>query len=114
MSSDSDESETAVGTNDPTSSEPEQSDSFSDDSTDAPETPSRKRRRLRRYNNYVGGTARGVYQLRSKDLQTASVALSPTIEGVCSACASGLSGVASGFRKLKHQGTELKKKNDDT
>ena len=40
--------------------------------------------------------------------------LSPTVEGVCSACASGLSGIASGFRKLKHQGTELKKRKTKT
>ena len=36
--------------------------------------------------------------------------LSPTAEGVCSTCASGLAGIASEFKKLKHQGTELKKR----
>ena len=35
--------------------------------------------------------------------------LSPTVEGVRSTCTSGLAGIASGFRQLKHQGTELKK-----
>lgn len=40
--------------------------------------------------------------------------LSPTIEGVCSTCTSGLSGIASGFRKLKHQRTELKKRKTKT
>ena len=35
--------------------------------------------------------------------------LSPTVEGICSICASGLAKFASGFAQLKHQGTELKK-----
>lgn len=106
MSSDTDEPETTVMMDDPTCSEPEESDSSS-------ESNFRKKRRLSRYENYVHGTARGGYQLRSKDLET-TMDLSPTIEGVCSACTSGLSGIASGFQKLKHQGTELKKGNKNT
>ena len=113
MSSDTDESETTAVMDDPTCSEPEESDSSSEHSVEAAETNFRKKRRLSRYENYVHGTARGVYQLRSKDLETA-MDLSPTIEGVCSACASGLSGIASGFWKLKHQGTELKKRKTKT
>jgi len=94
MSSDTDESETTVV---PTCSEPEESDSSSEDSVEAAETNFRKKRRLSRYENYVHGTARGVYQLRSKDLETA-MDLSPTVEGVCFAYTSGVSGIASGFR----------------
>ena len=109
MSSDTDESETTIVMDDPTCSEPEESDTSSEDSVEAAETNFRKKRRLSRYENYVHGAARGVYQLRSKDLETA-MDLSPTVEGVCSTCASGLSGIASGFRKLMHLGTELKKR----
>ena len=35
---------------------------------------------------------------------------SPSLEGVCSPCASGLAGIAAGFIKLRQQGTELKKR----
>ena len=45
----------------------------------------------------------------SKDLETA-MDLSPAVEGVCSTFASGLAGIASGFKKSKHQRTELKKR----
>ena len=79
MSSDTDESETTVVMDDPTSSESDESDSSSEDSTEAAETNFRKKRRLSRYENYVQGTARGVYQLRSKDLETA-MDLSPTVD----------------------------------
>ena len=94
---------------DPTCSESEESDTSSESSTEAAEHNCRKKRRLSRYENYIHGTARGVYQLRSKDLETA-MDLSPTVKGVCSTCASGLAGIASGFKKLKHEGTELKKR----
>ena len=36
--------------------------------------------------------------------------LSPTVEGVRSACASGLAGISHGFFKLRQQGTELRKR----
>ena len=67
----------------------------------------RKKRRVSRYEHYVSGAGRGVYKLRSQDLENA-LELSPTLEGVCSFCASGLAGIAHGFFKLKQQGTELK------
>ena len=67
-----------------------------------------KKRKVKRYEHYVSGTTRSVYQLRSADLKNA-MNLSPTVEGVCSACASGLAGVSRGFFNLRQQGTELRK-----
>lgn len=58
MSSDTDESETTVVMDDPTCSEPKESDSSSEDSVEAAESNFRKMRRLSRYENYVHGTAR--------------------------------------------------------
>ena len=78
MSSDTDESETTVVMGDPTCSEPEESDTTSEDSTEAAESSYRKKRRLSRHENYIHGTARGVYRLRSKDLETA-MDLSPML-----------------------------------
>ena len=69
----------------------------------------RKKRRISRYSNFVRGGARSVYKVRSKDLER-SLSLSPSLEGVCQSCASGLSGIAVGFCKLRQQGTELKKR----
>ena len=97
MSSDTDESETTVVMDDPTCSESEESGTSSEGSSEAAERSCSKKRRLSRYENYVHGTARGVYQLRSKDLETA-MDLSPTVEGVCSTCASGLTGIAMDLR----------------
>ena len=53
-----------------------------------------------------------MYQLRSEDLKNA-MDLSPTFEGVCSACASGLAGISRGFFKLKQQGKNLKKERQE-
>lgn len=69
----------------------------------------RKKRRISRYNSFVSGAARSVYKVRSKDSRK-SFNLSPSLEGVCQSCASGLSGIAAGFCKLNQQGTELKKR----
>ena len=89
----------------------EASATSSDDTSLTERSSYRKKRRLSRYENYIKGTARGVYKLRSQDLEKAMDS-SPTLEGICSICASGLAKIASGFAQLKHQGTELKKTSD--
>lgn len=72
--------------------------------------PSRRKKiRMTRYSNYISGSGRSVYKVRSKDLET-SLQLSPSLEGVCSTCTSGLAGIAVGFIQLRQQGTELKKR----
>ena len=108
MNSDSEQSEGDVCADDSSSSSSERSNSSSSD-TEQMGRSYRKKRRESRYEHYVSGAGRSVYKLRSQDLENA-MELSPTLEGVCSSCASGLAGIARGFFMLKQQGTELKKR----
>ena len=61
-----------------------------------------------RHSNYLAGRNRKVYKL-SKDLDK-SLQESPGVPGVCLSCACSLARIADGFKQLKHQRTELKKR----
>ena len=77
--------------------------------SEEPVTPvGRKRRRSARLENYMRGKSRKAYRV-NEDL-TKSVSGSPHLEGVCPLCQQALSEVAKGFHRLRHQGTELKKR----
>ena len=79
------------------------------DESEEPVTPgSRKRRRSSRLENYISGKSRKAYRVH-EDV-TRSAEGSPHMEGVCSVCQQGLARVAEGFHRLRHQGTELKKR----
>ncbi len=67
-----------------------------------------KRRKITRLRTYLSGRSRKAYKLNSDVEQAAQ--RSPQLEGVCTTCAPCLSQVANGFHRLKHQGTELKKR----
>lgn len=84
-----------------------ESSSESSVSSDSP-MGSRKRRRTVRRSNYLAGKSRKVYKL-SKDLDK-SLQESPGVSGVCSSCACSLARIGDGFKQLKHQRTELKKR----
>jgi len=109
MSSDAEHSVSMDESCDSCSSESDQANSSSDHESGEMGCSYRKNRRVSRYENFVNGSARSVYQVRSKDLEEA-FEMPPPLEGVCSSCASGLSGIGTGFFKLKQQRTELCKR----
>ena len=92
-----------------TESEESSTPTSSESDTGEMGSSSRKKRRISWYKNFVSGTARSVYKVRSKELGK-SLQLSSSLEGVCQSFASGLSGIAAGSCKLSQQETELKKR----
>ena len=82
------------------------SDSYSEVSESEQSASKRKRRAKRE--NYLAGKSRKVYKL-SKDLEK-SLEESEGASGACSSCASSLARIADGFKQLKQQGSELRKR----
>ena len=68
-----------------------------------------KRRREKSRKTFFEGQARKPYRLR-KRLRRSMEDSDTVIDGVCKQCAPALGNVIEGFRKLKHQGSELKKR----
>ena len=68
----------------------------------------REQLRAAKRKRYLSGESRKAYKV-CKDLDE-SLETSPILPGVCSRCASALVRIVEGFKQLRHQGTELKKR----
>ena len=68
-----------------------------------------KRRREQSRKTFFEGQSRKPYRLR-KRLRRFLEDSNTVIDGVCQQCAPALGNVIEGFRKLRHQGSELKKR----
>ena len=68
-----------------------------------------KRRRKESRKTFFEGRARKPYRLR-KRLRCSLEDNDTVIDGVCKQCAPALGKVIEGFHKLRHQGSELKKR----
>jgi len=84
------------------------SESGSDSEPSDTQLGARKRKRHVQRAKYLAGKSRKAYKV-SQNLGK-SLQETEGVSGICSLCVSSLTHIADGFKQLKHQGCELKKR----
>ena len=89
--------------------EPDEASELDEASDDQHYGAAEKQRREQACKNYFEGQSRKPYRLR-KRLRNSMDGNEVVLDGVCKQCSPAFSKIVEGFRKLVHQGSELKRK----